>query len=49
MVIIGVKRELEGELKSNDSKVRVIGKHVYYEVDRLPKSYYGKKAEDPRQ
>jgi len=49
MVIIGVKRELEGELKSNNSKVRVISEHVYSEVDRLPKSYYRKKAEDPRQ
>ncbi len=49
MVIIGVKRELEGELKSNDSKVRVIGECVYSKVDRLPKSYYRKKAEDLRQ
>ena len=49
MVVISAKRELEGELKSNDSKVRVISKCVYSEADRLPKSYYRKKAEDPRQ
>src|SRR6266487_7058538 len=49
MVVIGVKRELEGELESSDSKVRVIGERVYSKADRLPKSYYGKKAEDPRQ
>ncbi len=49
MVIIGTKRELEGELESSDSKVRVIGEYVYSKADRLPKSYYRKKAEDPRQ
>ncbi len=49
MVIISTKRELEGELKSNNSKVRVIGKYIYSEVDCLPKSYYRKKAEDLRQ
>src|SRR6266536_5795142 len=49
MVVIGAKRELEGELESSDSKVRVIGERVYSEADRLPKLYYRKKAEDLRQ
>src|SRR6266536_1741015 len=49
MVVIGAKRELEGELESSDSKVCVIGEHVYSKADHPPKSYYGKKAEDPRQ
>ena len=49
MVVIGTKRELEGELESSDSKVRVISEYVYSKVDRLPKLYYRKKAEDPRQ
>ncbi len=48
MVIIGAKRELEGELESSDSKVHVIGERVYSKADRPPKSYYGKKAEDLR-
>jgi len=49
IVVIGVKRELEGELKSNNSKVRVIGERVYSKADCPPKSYYRKKAEDLRQ
>ncbi len=49
MVVIGAKRELEGELESSDSTVRVIGEHVYSKADRLPKLYYRKKIEDLRQ
>ena len=49
MVVIGIKRELEGELESSNSKVRVISERVYSKADRPPKSYYGKKAEDLRQ
>ncbi len=48
MVVIGTKRELEGELKSNNSKVRVISEYVYSKADHPPKSYYRKKVEDPR-
>ena len=46
---INTKRRQEEELKSNKSKARATREHTYSKANRLLKTYYRKKDQDPRQ